>query len=349
MSESNLSVGLNPQRSPFMHGLAEIVSHYCGYGNRTLSELSQDRARFVRSIIASGLRQVYFPIPTAITPNGYEWSFLRASGTLYAWPTTTGEVSASSLVSGTPTRTLITVDDDELYNTMVGFNLVFSTSGTSYQILEIIGSEPSTQCRVLGDATGEADATYTITPSGIYRLPDDFGGFDGELYFDRQQDAWNGDGIRTIGDAKMAQRRQQGAVYGRPTFAAHRPLGQVPEEKGGTRFECLLWPVPDRLYEIGYRYIPLPDMVTESQPFPLGGMMMSEVVIASCLAVAEFRKTDVKGHKYADFMEKLTAAISHDKRIKSPDSLGYNGDRSDEMYGGSLTRDRISGLVEYLG
>ena len=49
MSESNLSLGLTPQTSPFLYGSAEQVAFYLGYGHQTLEELPLTKARLLRS------------------------------------------------------------------------------------------------------------------------------------------------------------------------------------------------------------------------------------------------------------------------------------------------------------
>jgi len=53
-----------------------------------------------------------------------------------------------------------------------------------------------------------------------------------------------------------------------------------------------------------------------------------ETILASCLAVAEQRHDDMKGPMWQSFVERLTASVAYDARMK-PERLGYNADRSD--------------------
>ena len=53
--------------------------------------------------------------------------------------------------------------------------------------------------------------------------------------------------------------------------------------------------------------------------------------------MAEERINDMRGEKWNRFMERLRASIDFDRRITTPETLGYNGDRS-ESY---AMRDRL--------
>lgn len=336
------------QQSPYIYGLAQEVAFYLGYGATELADLPQNKQRLVISSIAAGLRQAYFPPAVGETPRGYEWSFIRQTGLLYAWGTTTGAVTTLAAHSSGGPYTTITVDDDVLYETMVGFGFVFDTSGNSYTITEIVGTEPSTQCVVSGDATGESSTDdYTITANGNYRLPDNFGTLDGPFRFDNQQDAFTGDGVDNVGENIVVSHRQVGEQTGRPVECSVRPIGQVPAEMGGTRFEVMFYPTPDRVYNLTYRYIIQPNMLTRSNPYPEGGAMFADAVLSSCISAAEFKIHDTHGEKHGDFLEKLNSAVLHDRRRRAPDTLGYNGDR--EVSNRRLLRHQISGVAQYDG
>jgi len=67
-------------------------------------------------------------------------------------------------------------------------------------------------------------------------------------------------------------------------------------------------------------------------------MPFGQVLMASCLAVAELRDKDQSGPYMADFEKKLAGCIEFDRRANTPDTLGYNSDESDIEPSASLTR-----------
>lgn len=73
MSESSLSVSYTD--------LVAAVGRFMGYG-RTSSAYSTDQLADIEDVIASGLRQFYFPPPISQGDTGHRWSFLKPATTL---------------------------------------------------------------------------------------------------------------------------------------------------------------------------------------------------------------------------------------------------------------------------
>lgn len=171
----------------------------------------------------------------------------------------------------------------------------------------------------------------TAAADGNYDMPDDFGGLDGDMCYDTAESRLGP--IEIIGEHQIRKMREAGggATSGTPQYGAIRPKGGV--GAAGQKQELILWPLPDAIYTLHYRYKVLADAVTSGAPYPYGGMAHAETILASCLAVAESRIEDEKGTKWQDFMERLAASIEHDQKAMPPEKLGYNGDTSDGQLG----------------
>lgn len=83
----------------------------------------------------------------------------------------------------------------------------------------------------------------------------------------------------------------------------------------GQRLEVKWWPIPDAVYTLTYRYEAYTGKLSDTNKYPLGGMRHSELVIASCLAVAEQRANDERGIHTEDYQRMLVAAIQQDRRL----------------------------------
>lgn len=83
----------------------------------------------------------------------------------------------------------------------------------------------------------------------------------------------------------------------------------------GTRLEVVWWPIPDAVYALTYRYEAYTGKLNAANKYPLGGMRHSELIVQSCLAVAEQRANDERGMHTDDFERLLVAAIEQDRRL----------------------------------
>lgn len=107
-----------------------------------------------------------------------------------------------------------------------------------------------------------------------------------------------------------------------PQYAAIEPAestGESPQTN-----VLVLHPTPDAAYELSCQYQAYARRLTADQPYPLGGQSNGSLILASCLAVAELRKTgEPEGAMWRSFMQKLASAIARD-RERGAALLGYN-------------------------
>lgn len=173
-------------------------------------------------------------------------------------------------------------------------------------------------------------ATFDL-PSGAQTLalPDDFGGFEGQLTLLTTNSTslpwrieWRNEGII----------RQMYSVTpsmtGAPKYATEQTL------KGTTatqsqRSQLFVFPQADQDYTLQGQYYINPDYLSGAFPYAYGGAPHAETLLESCLCVAEQRLDDANAVHAQKFQERLMASIAMDRRNK-PQKLGYNDDRSDE-------------------
>lgn len=325
MAESTLSIQLSDIRSS--------VGHFLGYG-RDADDWDDDRLDFIDECIHAGCRRFYYssvPPPTSANPSpaAYRWRFLRpvASETFWA---SIGVLSTRTVTATNDgSDSTVTANTSIFEPNMVGKSIIITGSGTytikSYTSATVIVCEEVFTVAVA--------ATYSIAANGTYILPDDFGGMDSPLTFDSTN------GYREIeltNESRIRMLRAESDSTGVPRVGAVRPQSGTTASRG-QRYEIMLWPTPDANYDLTYRYNAMPGKLTTAAPYPLGGLMYGEVIMAACVAAAEWKSHRVKGPAEADYQQMLAGAINQDMRM-SPDTLGYNGDGDD---GYALPRHRL--------
>jgi hypothetical protein len=163
------------------------------------------------------------------------------------------------------------------------------------------------------------------------QLPDDFGGFEGQITITSQPTlVWYPIKLTNEGMIRE-QYAQTPLMSGRPLMAAVRPKKGTGATQG-QRFELFVFPNPDIDYTLTFIYYILPDYLTGATPYAYGGATHIETILESCLAIAEQRLDDSSTVHSAKFQERLMASITMDRRNK-PQQLGVNWDRSDQTQG----------------
>jgi len=172
-------------------------------------------------------------------------------------------------------------------------------------------------------------------PSGASSvvLPDDFGGIEGKVFLtDSASDSFMP--IQVVNPEFILAKQ---AAY--PTFTGPPGLVAVQWTRGttanaGQRAQLMVWPTTDQAYTLTLQYYFLQDALNGTNPWPPGGAFLAQTINASCLAYAELHVNYVsRGPMYQAFMESLAASIAADRR-NLPQTGGYNGDRSDEVFAG---------------
>lgn len=320
--------------------LDQAIGRFVGF-TATKGSWTTDDLAIVNMARAAGLRLFYNPPALPGQKFAHAWRFLRPIGSLSAW------ASVDAVMSGVPSYvdpvSTVTATTSVFYPTMVGFDLVFDTGGNSYPIAEYVDA---THVKVTGDASGETSGDgFIITATGDYQMPDDFGVIQGELTFPAGA-AYHPD-IPVVGEQVIREKRQGSATTGVPRLAALSPLAS--SNAAGQRWRLSLWPTPNAMFELSFRYHVLQnDLVDSTNEHPLGGQAHAQTIIAACLAAAEQQEDGAYGPKYQDFLVKLGTSIAHDARSE-PTFLGYMGDRSDEVEADRRGRCCERPIVTYNG
>lgn len=155
-------------------------------------------------------------------------------------------------------------------------------------------------------------------------LPDDFGGFQGSLYFSADDLAWDVLRITGIGQILNERQRDSNTTTGCPKMVAVQPLAS--DGTGGQRFGLEVWPTPDANYTIKGTYISNPYQLTATALYPLGGQPHSETLRVSCLAVAERDVNGEVGAYSQEFKERMVSSVNYDRRTTGPKFFGMNSD-----------------------
>lgn len=297
-----------------------------GFGRNTdWDNLTDDAKGDVLSCIERGLRQFYNPTPMPNESSAHEWSFLRGFGVITtAAPYSTGTITTSG--------TTVTGSGTTFTSDMVG-SLVYADG----QAREITAFSSSTQVSIdRAFASDFSSATAYEIWKVDYDLPSDFGGLKGQVTYE------DGEGILPLQwvneSAVRIMRSEQAIRKDAPEYFALVPKVVAGDDTSDQLFQLTLWPVPDVAYDLHFAYTVLtpsisddPSSNADDDNVPVGGMIHSETILASCLAVAEQMVDEFNnpGKMQARFIERMSASISYDRRNALPDGFGYNGDRSD--------------------
>ena len=160
----------------------------------------------------------------------------------------------------------------------------------------------------------------TVASTGDYDLPDAVGAITGDLTYANGEE-WRS--LKQVGELSIREKRQQNYGEAAPRLYAIRPKAH--DGTAGPDQEILLWPTPGAVYNLSYRYDVRADALTALAPYPYGAVEYGEVILASCLAVAERRVEGEMGVHWQDFLMGLAGAIARDRALSTPDFKGYNG------------------------
>jgi len=297
MAESGLSLGWSDFKKE--------VGWFMGYG-RDPTAWSEDQTSEIESIVQSGVRRVYYPVSQTPGIAGYEWSWLRPTSIIYLGAsgsdgTITGDQFDSATYTNWVTQGITT--DDTVTISAVGSG---DTPLDEYTISSVaIGAI------TLGSSPGDGSSlTFLVGRSPAnYSLPDDFGRLIGELHF-KPDDQYAA--VKVCSVADMLEMRAIEDRTGAPAFAAVRPKAW--DRTTGQRWEILFWPRPDTSYTLYCEYEAYSGALSDSYPYPLGGMELAELYIESCLAVAEQRFNDEVGLHTQAYQAFLTDAVTRDRK-----------------------------------
>lgn len=306
-------------------GIATEVGHELGYGRDTIvdpptacSIWDTGQQLNVIQCIKRGCRQFYKP-PAMVIPGtnfrkAHRWRFLRPIASLNAWATD------GATTIGTPSTTItfltssLAVYDPE----MIGKSVVFTVSGNSYTITAVSAGATNSTITVSSTAVAEGSAkAFTITANGDYRLPDNIGGVDGQLFMA------TGTGWRPLESRDLSEvlsMRQELSITGVPRMFANQP--RTSDGSADQFWSISLYPTPSETFVMSYRGIRLPNALTTASPYPFGGAEHSGTILASCLAMAEMVRFGQHGPRWDEFMTELESSIGMDNANFAPQTIG---------------------------
>jgi len=153
----------------------------------------------------------------------------------------------------------------------------------------------------------------TASGTATYELADDFEGLlSGFTYSDDTAKRFM---ARTT-EREIRSLYANDYASGPPEYCALRAV--QPSSVDTTRYEALLYPVPDAAYTLSYQYAICPDELSTNNQYHLGGTAHSECVLESCLAAAErvMRPEVGPGVHTQRFQECLQASIKIDSEMQ---------------------------------
>jgi hypothetical protein len=160
-----------------------------------------------------------------------------------------------------------------------------------------------------------------------YDLPDNFGRLNGQLHYPAET---HKPSIVVVSASKILEYKSISDSADYPRYAATRYKSSTGST--GQRQEILFYPTPSVSLSLSYEYDAYSGALTDTFPYPLGGMQLSELYIESCLAIAESRIDDTMGTHTEQFQYLLIDAVVRDKK-RGAQSFGQMGDITVESEG----------------
>lgn len=125
---------------------------------------------------------------------------------------------------------------------------------------------------------------------------------------------------RKVNDETIIGLRSSNNTSGRPECFALR----WPAQTRGTRHrqQFILWPTPDGEYTAYYKYAVLTSDLSESNPYPLGGPRIGQLMLEFGKAVGENKKNGFRGDQWGTAMDRLRAEIQTDRQTNTEPTVG---------------------------
>jgi len=286
------------------YSLLSRVGHYL-FGIR--ADFTDDQTSDIEDCIHDGMRRVY---------SARDWSFLRPLADVATTaPYATGTITVAS---GVVTLTGGTFPS-------------WAASG----VLKVNNRYYSVASRG-GDTQITLDATsVTIATAASYELarPEipldatfDAVANDSDLTYYPSPDSWYPP-VKWRHDSTIRQLEGNNPEFDRPVFYSVRTVTFDPTV--GSRKVLVLYPAPDQAYTLRVPMILRPVLLNETNLYPIGGEMLSQVILEACLASAEHNFEEREHVHEKRFMELIGLAIRDDQDRSSPTSLGPDAPRGE--------------------
>lgn len=165
----------------------------------------------------------------------------------------------------------------------------------------------------------EQTTTLSLVASDYdYTLPNDFGSLVGQYMIWGSGQSY--DPVFLVGQQDILMERSQSTRTGRPEKFAIRWAAQV--AGASQRREAIFWPTPDTTYTLTYQYAVLTGYLSETNPYPVGGPRMTQLMFEACRAYGETIKNGARGDQWNVYMQELQAAVQMDKHTNTERTVG---------------------------
>jgi len=305
--------------------LQERVGHYL-FGIR--SGFTSDQEADIADCLNDGLRRVY---------SAHNWSFLRpiADVTTTA-PYVTGTITVAA---GVVTLTGGTFPSWAASGVLKVNNRYYS----------VATRDSNTQITLTSTATVSTAASYQLArPEISLDAAFDAVSNDSDLTYYPSAESWYPP-VRWRHDSAIRLLEGNNPEFDRPLFYSVRTVTFDPTV--GSRKVLVMYPAPDQAYTLRVPMILRPVLLESGSPYPIGGEVLSQVMLEACLASAEHNFEESEAIHEKRFMEMIALAIRDDQERSSPTSLGPDSPRSERARFGvvddeyRLRQQRIGGLT----
>lgn len=284
--------------------LKERVGHYL-FGIR--SGFSSDQLSDIDDCISDGLKRVYA---------AHDWSFFRpvvdvTTTAPYATGTVTVASGVVTLVGGTfPSWAA----DGFLYVNGRLYDVVSRTSGTVMTIADTSLAIATGVTYQLGRPEVPMPAEFeAITPDSVF------------TYYPDESACYPS--VMPLGDQTIRRLEQGSQTFDRPVYYSVRTVQF--DSSVGSRKVLAFYPTPDAAYTMRVPMILRQLMLTGDSQQPVGGEVLSQVILEACLASAEHNFEEREHVHEKRFLEMIALAIRNDLERSAPTSLGPDAPRGE--------------------
>lgn len=277
--------------------LLERVGKYL-YGIR--SGFSADQTLDIKDCIHDGINRVYAE---------HDWSFLRPLADVSTTaPYATGTITIAAGVVTLTGGTFPTWAASGVLKVNNRYYSVASRNSSTQLTLDTTSITISTAASYqLARPEIPLDATFDAVDN------------DSDLTYYPSPETWYPP-VKWRHDSMIRQLEGNHPEFGRPVFYSVRTSTFDPTV--GSRKVLVLYPSPDKAYTLRVPMILRPVLLDETNLYPIGGEMLSQVILEACLASAEHNFEEREHVHEKRYQSLIAAAIRDDKDRSSPTSLG---------------------------
>lgn len=284
--------------------LVERVAHYL-FGAEPTTSLTSDQLTKIGYCIKDGLNRVY---------TAHEWSFLRPLADVTTKPPyATGTIT---VVSG-----VVTLAGGAFPSWAA--EGVLSLNGKTYSIAS---RQSGTQITLKDTSLSLASpSNYSLASAEVDMDPSfDSVSNDSDLVYYPGQNQWY-PSVSHRHDSTIRKLESENPELGRPCFYSVRTKRFDPTV--GSRKSLVFYPAPDASYVLRVPMILRPVDLSDINQYPIGGEMLSQVILEACLASAEHNYEEREHVHEKRYLELVALAIRNDMERSSPTSLGPDAPR----------------------